>query len=101
MPTRIPLAGASGDEILSRVTYQIILGDYELDPTRYDDPAQRLLELALEWHQSGLHTIAAQLDLCGIWCAHGGTIATWLKSRILFTTERAPMHASTRRGPRR
>jgi len=54
MANRIPLAEASGDETLSRVTYQIILGDYDLNPSAYDDPTARLFTLAIAWHKSGI-----------------------------------------------
>jgi len=101
MSNRIPLAEASGDETLSRVTYQIILGDYDLNPSAYDDPTARLFTLAIAWHKSGIHMIAAQLDLAAIWCAHGGTVASWLQSRIIPAQRTATTAASANRTPRR
>jgi hypothetical protein len=101
MAYRMPLAEASGDEILSRVTYQIIRGDYDLHPSAYDDPTAQLFTLAIDWHKSGIHMIAAQLDLAAIWCAHGGTVASWLQSRIIPANRTAPTAAPANRTPRR
>lgn len=81
-----PLAEASSEEIIARVTYQIILADYRADPEAYDDPTSRVFALALEYQHAHVGVIAAQLDLVAIWCAHGGTIASWLTYRILPTS---------------
>jgi len=84
MDDRLPLAEVSGDEAIARVTYQIIRGDYSLHPHLYDTPTLRLLELANEWAAPEYHYLAEQILLAAIWCANGGTVATWLRSRIVF-----------------
>lgn len=89
MNDRLPLTEVSGDEILARVTFQIILHDYHLSPDKYDDPTGRLLELACEWDDDLLSWIHEQLTLCAIWVGNGGTVATWLRARIVITTGRA------------
>lgn len=89
MSDRLPLTEVSGDEILARVTYQIILADYRQTPDSYDTPAERILILADEWHAIGAIDIATDLRLAGIWCAHGSTLASWLASRVLIHTGRA------------
>jgi hypothetical protein len=84
MTDRLPLAEVSGDEAIARITYQIILGDYDLHPDAYDNPSFHLFELAAGWQLAGVPPVAEQLRLAGIWVANGGTIATWLRSRIVF-----------------
>jgi hypothetical protein len=93
LTTRIPLAEASGDEILARVTYQLILLDYHDNPDKYDHPEVRLFELAYQWRLIGLAPIHEQLELAAIWCSHGSRIADWLKSRIMVSSGRAPILA--------
>jgi hypothetical protein len=88
MPDRLPLTEVSGDEILARVCYQIILADYRLTPDSYDTPTERILILADQWHAFGAIDIATDLRLAGIWCAHGSTLASWLQSRIIITQGR-------------
>jgi len=89
MSDRLPLTEVGGDEILARVTYQIILSDYRSNPENYDIPSLRLLELAHEFHLEELDLIATDIRLAAIWCANGGTVATWLRARIIITTGRA------------
>ena len=89
MSERLPLTEVGGDEILARVTYQIILADYRQTPDLYDTPAERILILADEWFALGAIDLATDLRLAGIWCAHGSTLASWLGSRVLITTGRA------------
>lgn len=89
MSDRLPLTEVGGDEILARVVYQIILHDYHSHPHLYDDPVHQLLDLALIWGACPLHTIPENLSLCAIWVANGGTVATWVRARIVFTTGRA------------
>jgi hypothetical protein len=88
MTDRLPLAEVSGDEILARVVYQIILFDYREHPDSYDIPVVRVLELADQFHAANMSIIAADLRLAAIWCGNGGTIATWLRARIVFRTQR-------------
>jgi hypothetical protein len=101
MADRLPLTEVSGDEILARVTYQIILADYRLTPDSYDTPAERILILADEWHAFGAVDIATDLRLAGIWCAHGSTLAAWLASRVLISTGRASRLMRAGRRPSR
>lgn len=101
MTDRLPLTEVSGDEILARVTYQIILADYRQTPDSYDTPAERILILADEWHAFGAVDIATDLRLAGIWCAHGSTLASWLSSRVLIHTGRVSKLMRAGRGPRR
>jgi len=89
MSDRLPLTEVSGDEILARVVYQLILADYRLTPDLYDFPAERIFVLADEWHALGATDIATDLRLAGIWCAQGGAVAQWLRTRIVITTGRA------------
>lgn len=88
MSDRLPLTEVGGDEILARIAYQLILADYRLTPNSYDEPAERILILAEEWFAFGATEIATELRLAGIWCAHGSTLANWLKSRVLIRTSR-------------
>lgn len=88
MSDRLPLTEVSGDEILARVCYQLILADYRLTPDAYDTPAERILILADQWYAIGATDIATDLRLAGIWCAHGATLASWLSSRIVITSGR-------------
>lgn len=89
MTERLPLTEVGGDEILARVCYQIIKADYRLTPDSYDSPAERIFILADDWYAFGAVDIATDLRLAGIWCAHGGTLAAWLSSRIIITSGRA------------
>lgn len=93
MAERIPLAEASGDEILARVTYQLILLDYHNNPDAYDHPETRLFELAYQWRILDVAPISEQLELAAIWCAHGSRIADWLKARLSYTSGRATILA--------
>jgi hypothetical protein len=88
MADRLPLTEVSGDEVLARVTYQIILADYRLTPDLYETPAERILQLADEWFKFGATDLAQDLRLAGIWCAHGSTLASWLQSRVLIASPR-------------
>ena len=89
MADRLPLTEVSGNEILVRVTYQIVLADYRLTPDSYDTPADRIFILADDWHAFGAIELAAQLRLAGIWCASGATLASWLQQGIFSTSGRA------------
>ena len=89
MADRIPLAEASGEEILVRVTYQIILADYRKTPDSYDTPSERILILADEWFAFGATDLAFYLRMAGIWCASGDTLAAWLQKGIYLTSGRA------------
>lgn len=84
MVDRLPLADVSGDEAIARVTYQIIRADYDLFPELYETPVLRLFELASDWSAPEYHMLHENIALAAIWCANGGTIATWLRSRIVF-----------------
>jgi hypothetical protein len=84
MSDRLPLTEVGGEEILARVVFQIILGDYRQQPDSYDTPTIAILNLADEWFASGFTDVATDLRLAAIWCANGGTVATWLRSRIIF-----------------
>lgn len=97
MADRLPLTEVSGDEALARVTYQIIIGDYHSHPDLYDDPTSRLLTLAHDWNQSGIKLVADDIRLAAIWVGNGGTVATWLRARIVFHAGRA---TRLRRHPR-
>jgi hypothetical protein len=101
MSDRLPLTEVSGEEILARVVYQIILADYHIAPENYDVPVLRLLELAHEYHQHDMDIIAADIRLVAIWCGNGGTVATWLRARIVITTGRASRLAQAGRARRR
>lgn len=101
MSDRLPLTEVSGDEVLARVTYQIILADYRQTPDSYDTPAERIFILADEWFAFGATDLAQDLRLAGIWCAHGSTLASWLASRVLISTGRASKLLRAGRGPRR
>jgi hypothetical protein len=84
MDDRLPLTEVSGDEALARVAYQIIVGDYHAHPETYDTPTEALLNLAHSWDSDGLHLLGEQIALAAIWCANGGTVATWLRARVVF-----------------
>jgi hypothetical protein len=101
MTDRIPLAEASGGEIIARVTYQIILIDYHDNPNSYDYPPTRLYELAYQWRLAGLEPIADALLSCANWCAQGGHVATWLRTHTLVTAGRATILARAGRTRRR
>jgi hypothetical protein len=96
MADRLPLTEVGGDEILARVTYQIILADYDRWPELYDTPTLRLLELATDWSAPEYSRIHEQITLAAIWVANGGTVATWLRARVVFTYRPASrqMHSS-------
>lgn len=89
MNDRLPLTDVGGDEIIARVVYQIILADYREFPDLYDTPTVRLLELATDWNAKQFDRIHEDITLVAIWVANGGTVATWLRARIVFTTSRA------------
>lgn len=89
MQERLPLTEVSGEEIIARVAYQIILADYRQTPDLYDTPADRLFVLADEWFALDAISLATDLRLAGIWCAQGGAIASWLRSRVVITQGRA------------
>jgi hypothetical protein len=101
MSDRLPLTEVGSEEILARVTYQIILADYRQTPDSYDSPAERIFILADEWHAFGAVDIATDLRLAGIWCAHGSTLASWLASRVLISTGRVSKLMRAGRSPRR
>jgi hypothetical protein len=101
MTERIPLADASGQEIVARTVYQLILIDYRTNPEQYDRAPSRLFDLALQWRQAGLHLVADELSSVAVWCAQGGTVATWLRTRILVSTGRATILARAGRTRRR
>lgn len=101
MSNRLPLTEVSGDEVLARVTYQIILADYRQTPDSYDSPSERIFLLADEWHVFGATDLAQDLRLAGIWCAHGATLASWLQSRVLIHTGRVSRLMRAGRTPRR
>jgi hypothetical protein len=98
MSDRIPLAEASGDEITARIAYQLIKLDYHQHPDDYEDATTCILILADHYHQIGCTLLAADIRLAGIWCAHGGTVAAWLRSRILINPGRASKLARLGRG---
>lgn len=77
MLQQLPLTEATGEEIVCRTTYQIILIDYRTNPNCYDNPATRLLDLSLQYHASGIHLIADSLQDAAIHCSCGNTIASW------------------------
>lgn len=93
MSDRLPLTEVGGDELLARVTYQIILGDYHAHPEEYEIPYIRLIVLAEEWSLAGIEPIATDLRLAAIWVGNGGTVATWLRARIVFHSGRPTMIA--------
>lgn len=101
MTTRIPLAEASGDEILARIAYQLIKLDYHQHPDDYDEPTYPILVLAEHYHHIGLTQIAADLRLAGIWTAHGAPLAGWLASRLLINPARAAQLGRLGRSRRR
>jgi len=101
MNDRLPLTEVSGDEALARVTYQIIIADYHNHPDLYDDPTSRLLALTTDWQQSGFKLIADDLRLAAIWVGNGGTVATWLRARIVFHAGRTTRLISHARRPNR
>jgi len=101
MSDRLPLTEVGGDELLARVTYQIILGDYRDHPDEYEIPYIRLIVLAEEWSLAGIEPIATDLRLAAIWVGNGGTVATWLRARVVFHAGRATKLAHTGRARRR
>jgi len=101
MRDRLPLTEVSGEEILARVVYQVIMGDYRDNPEQYDRPPQRLYDLAYQWRSAGLPLIGHEIELVAIWTAQGGTVATWLLSRVLIHVGRATMLARAGRPRRR
>jgi hypothetical protein len=101
MSDRLPLTEVSGEEVLARTVYQIILLDYARNQEQYENPATRLFDLALQWSNLGLKLIADELQLVAIWCAQGSTVRQWLSTRTLITTGRATRLAHTGRSRRR
>lgn len=101
MSERLPLTEVSGDEVIARVAYQIILADYRENPLSYDDPVPALLDLAVKWDADDLSYLHEQLTLAALWVANGGTIATWLRARCFAHTSRASKLIRVGRGPRR
>lgn len=101
MSNRLPLTEVSGEEIIARVTYQIIMADYRQTPDSYDTPSERILILADQWFAFGANDLAFYLRLAGVWCSTGATLASWLQKSIFLTSGRASklMHATRR--PRR
>ena len=89
MSDRMPLTEVGGDEALARITYQLIILDYKSHPDAYELPVIRLLALADQYHQFGLTQLAADLRLAAIWCGNGGTVASWLRARIVIRAGRA------------
>lgn len=89
MSDRLPLTEVGGDEALVRVIYQLILSDYQLHPTAYDEPAWALFSLSNDWNTSGFPLIGEQVNLAALWVANGGTVATWLRAHIIFRAGRA------------
>lgn len=77
MTAQLPLSEATADEIICRTTYQIILSDYRINPNCYDQPTTRLLDLALQWRETGLFLIADSLQDAAIHVSNGNTIASW------------------------
>lgn len=88
MTSFLPLTEVGGDEILARVTYQIILADYAINAEQYDRPADRLYELSLQWRISDILPIAEQLLSVAHYCAKGGKAREWLSTRIVIQTGR-------------
>ena len=88
MSDRLPLTEVGGDEIIARVTFQIILQDYHSRPEEYDSPVEALLHLAAAYHQANIPIIDEQLTLAAVWVGNGGTVATWLRARVIITTGR-------------
>lgn len=101
MSDRLPLTEVSRDEALARITYQIIKADYEQWPELYDTPTIRLFELATDWDAPDYNLIHEQITLAALWVANGGTVATWLRARIVVTVGRAKILAATHRARRR
>jgi len=89
MSERLPLTDVSGEEVIIRVTYQIILADYRQTPDSYDSPAERILILADDWFAFGAIDIAFHLRLAGVWCSTGATLASWLQRGVITTSGRA------------
>lgn len=77
MIAQLPLTEATADEIVCRTVYQIILADYRTNPDCYDQPTTRLLDLALQWRETGLFVIADGLQSAAIHVSCGNTIASW------------------------
>ena len=77
MKPTLPLAECTGEEIITRTVYQIVLLDYRDNAEQYDRAATRLLDLALCWRGAGLHLIADVLVDAAHHVAGGGTIASW------------------------
>lgn len=101
MQERLPLTEVSGDEVLARVVYQLIVHYYHEYPDSFDNPTEALLNLAHSWYTSDITLIAEQLQLVALWVANGGTVATWLRARIFTTTGRATILARPGRARRR
>jgi hypothetical protein len=83
MASHLPLTEATGQEILTRTVYQLILADYRQNPEQYDHAATRLFDLALTWRAAGLELIADTLQDAARHVASGQTIASW---RTLHTS---------------
>ena len=88
MTDRLPLTEVSSDEAIARIAYQVILSDYHHNPSAYDNPTEALLNLAHSWDTDGIHILGEQIALAAIWVANGGTVATWLRARVVFTSGR-------------
>jgi hypothetical protein len=88
MPTNLPLAEATGLEVVVRTTYQIIRWDYDLNPEQYDRPATRLFELAYQWRNSGLYIIADCLQDAAHAVSQGTTIASWRSLHLAVDSAR-------------
>jgi hypothetical protein len=101
MEERLPLTEVGGDEILARVTYQIIASYYRDYPDSFDNPTEAVLNLANTWYQSEIPIIAEQMTLVAIWLSNGGTIATWRRARIVFHAGRSTRLAQAGRSRRR
>lgn len=84
MPKDIPLSECSGQEILARVAYRIILADYHINPEQYDNAASRLFWLALVWKQAGLELLGATLHDAASQVASGSTIASWKAASLSY-----------------
>ena len=73
----LPLNEATGEEIIVRTVYQIILADYRTNAEQYDNATTRLLDLALQWRANGLDLVADCLTQAAIHVSGGNTIASW------------------------
>jgi hypothetical protein len=91
MIPHLPLIEETQDGILARVCYRIVQADYAAHPERYDEPTDRLLELADSWRTAGIPLIATSLTDLAIWTSSGATIATWrIYHTSLQTLHRTP-----------